>query len=317
MSVNKYKKLLLALLLVSSVGSCGFIDIDNNSDIHANKNHSASIESSEGIIYNITINQQSLNVSIEAHNPTEDNVSSWLNIEADGRFIRNSGFNISAGERRSLIFSLNSSIDLTENTHPIEISTFGNETVFEIDLGSNSPSSNGIPLPEIENVEVTRATIDDQETTALRVIVRNEARVQYVPRVRVSTLETNSNAYTARVPLDENRRTIVVPLNEDPEMVVAGEVRLYTGWVHNESRISDQVEFEGTVDGGTEVWDREFEPIQVDYANRDVDEYRYRNASVEAKNDAIWRERLKPVAAVAGVLLVGILLAVALLSRRR
>ncbi|WP_257300174.1 hypothetical protein [Haloarchaeobius sp. FL176] len=106
-------------------------------------------------------------------------------------------------------------------------------------------------------------------------------------------------------------------MNEEPEMIVAGEVRLYTGWVHNESRISDQVEFEGTVDGETAVWDREFEPIQIDYANRDVEEYQYQNATVKSKNDEIWRERLKPVAAVAGVLLVGILLVVSVLSRRR
>ncbi len=141
--------------------------------------------------------------------------------------------------------------------------------------------------------------------------------MQYNPKIRVTSLQTHSDSYLVGIPAEENRRTIIVPLNEDPEMVVAGEVRLYTGWVHNESRISDQVEFEGRVDGATEVWDREFEPIQIDYANRDVEEYQYRNATVEGKNAEIWRERLKPVAVVAGVMLVGILLVVSVLSRRR
>ncbi len=201
--------------------------------------------------------------------------------------------------------------------HTISIGTFGDHREIQFELSVNSSSTNGVPLPEIQNVEVTHTTIDGEETTAVRITVRNEARIQYTPRIRVTTLETNSNSQTARVPLNESRRTILVPLNEEPEMIVAGEVRLYTGWVHNESRIADQVEFEGTVDGGTEVWDREFEPIQIDYANRDVDEYQYENATVAAKNEEIWRERLKPVAAVAGVMLVGILLVVSLLSRRR
>ncbi len=141
--------------------------------------------------------------------------------------------------------------------------------------------------------------------------------MQYNPKIRVTSLQTHSESHIVGIPDEENRRTIVIPLNEEPEMIVAGEVRLFTGWIHNESRISDQVEFEGTVDGETEVWDREFEPIQIDYANRDVDEYQYRNATVKAKNDEIWRERLKPVAVVAGVMLVGILLVVSVLSRRR
>ncbi|WP_435349025.1 hypothetical protein [Haloarchaeobius sp. HRN-SO-5] len=119
------------------------------------------------------------------------------------------------------------------------------------------------------------------------------------------------------MPLDENRRTIVVPLNEDPELTVAGEVRLFTGWIHNRSTIEDQVEFEGRTDGETAVWDREFEPIQIDYADTDVEEYQYENRSVKRKNEAIWRERLKPIGVVAAGMLVVILLVVAVLSRRR
>ncbi|SDM85427.1 hypothetical protein SAMN05192554_108138 [Haloarchaeobius iranensis] len=212
-------------------------------------------------------------------------------------------------------YNLSSSVTANQDQHRLRVGTVGDLTTYEFELNPNSLS--GIPLPKIENVEVTRATLDGEETTALRITVRNEANVQYLTDIRVTTLETNFRPTSGRVPIEENRRTVLVPLDEEPEMVVAGEVRLYTGWVHNESRISDQVEFEGTVDGETEVWDREFEPIQIDYANRDVEEYQYRNATVKAKNDEIWRERLKPVAAVAGVMLVGILLVVSLLSRRR
>ncbi len=273
------------------------------------------IESEKGVIYTIDLNLEDLVLNISAHNPNDESVSSWLDVRIDRTTVRNGELNLSAQEYRNTSYNLSNSIAATRDRHQLTVGTVGDLTTYGFELVLNS--SNGVPLPEIENVEVTRATLDGEETTALRITVRNEANVQYLTDIRVTTLETNSGGHSGRVPIEETRRTVLIPLNEEPEMIVAGEVRLYTGWVHNESRISDQVEFEGTVDGETAVWDREFEPIQIDYANRDVEEYQYQNATVKSKNDEIWRERLKPVAAVAGVLLVGILLVVSVLSRRR
>ncbi|MFC4406938.1 hypothetical protein [Haloarchaeobius iranensis] len=199
----------------------------------------------------------------------------------------------------------------------IKIGTFGDHKEIRFNLTVNSSDPNGVPLPQIEDVVVAHETVDDEETLGLRITVRNEARRQYVPNIRVTTFETHSRSHSARVPMAENTSTIFIPLNEEPEFIVAGEVRLFTGWVHNESRIADQVEFEGTVDGETEVWDREFVPIQIDYANRDVEAYQYQNATVKAKNEEIWRERLKPVVAVAAAMMVGLLVVASWLSERR
>jgi len=312
-----FKKVFLGITILSLITQFGVVasvtdygTVDNGSP--ADKR---TLESEKGVVYTVHFDSNNLMLNISAYNPNEEYVSSWLDIELDRTTVRNGEFNMSAHETRNISYNLSGSITANRNQHALQIGTVGDYTAYGFELILNTSSD--VPLPEIENVEVTSATIDGEETTALRITVRNEAKVQYLTDIRVTTLETHSGPHSGRVPIEENRRTILVPLNEEPEMIVAGEVRLFTGWVHNDSRIADQVEFEGTVDGGTEVWDREFEPIQIDYANRDVDEYQYRNATVKAKNDEIWRERLKPVAAVAGVMLVGILLVVSLLSRRR
>ncbi|WP_435318081.1 hypothetical protein [Haloarchaeobius sp. TZWSO28] len=189
---------------------------------------------------------------------------------------------------------------------------------FNYTLNISSQNPNGVELPEIENVEIDTATIEGEETTVARVTVTNEGQVQYLTKVTVTSLQTHSSGREARVPMDGSRRTVVIPLNEDPEMKVAGEVRLYTGWIHNHSDIEDQVEFVGTVDGETDVWDREYEPVMTYYANVDESEvYQYENETVKQQNDAIWRERLTPIAGVAAAMLAGFVVLVSVLSRVR
>jgi len=306
------------VVILGVLVATGFVvagDVGGSQESHTD-NQTITVEY-ENLSYITTYYKDNTTLRVVATNTGSPPRLTSLSIYMGVANIESSFPELSVGETVVQEYDISNYISARNDIHTINIGTFGDHKSISFNLSINSSSPNNIPLPEIENVEVTRATVDGEATTALRVTVRNEARVQYTPRIRATTLQTHSNSQTARVPIEENRHTIVIPLNEEPEMIVAGEVRLYTGWVHNESRISDQVEFEGTVDGETEVWDREFEPIQIDYANRDVEEYQYRNATVKSKNDEIWRERLKPVAAVAGVLLVGILLVVSVLSRRR
>ncbi len=230
----------------------------------------------------------------------------------------NSLFNISSGETIKNSHQLSGIIAGDVDSHNVIISTFNDSEEFNYTLNISSKNPNGVELPEIENVEVDTATIDGEETTVARVTITNEGQVQYLTNVRVTSLQTHSDPYEARVPMNGSRRTLVIPLEEDPEMRVAGEVRLYTGWIHNQSDIQDQVEFAGTPAGETEVWDREFEPIMTHYATVPDDEvYQYENETVKQQNDAIWRERLEPVAVAAGALLVGFVVLVSVLSRFR
>ncbi|WP_435335729.1 hypothetical protein [Haloarchaeobius sp. TZWWS8] len=282
------------------------------------KSNLIEIESIRGVFYQAELHKKNLTVVIQSWNPTNDRADTGFNVHIDRSVVRKSSLQLGPGETIQTKVPLHDSIAGDVDNHTLTVSTFGDygQVHFDYDISSKNP--NGIELPEIENVEIDTIEIDGEETAIARVTVTNGANVQYLTRVRVHTLETQSDPYDSRVPLDGSRKTVVVPLNERPGKQVAGEVRLYTGRIHNDSDIADQVEFSGTVDGETDFWHRPFEPIAVRNWSTEPDEvYQYHNESAEQQNEAILRERLKPVGVAAAGLLLLILLVGALVNRKR
>ncbi|WP_435363662.1 hypothetical protein [Haloarchaeobius sp. DYHT-AS-18] len=324
------KYALIALVVILSGTCCGLTASTAQADTSPGINQpafgpavekqekSTTITSSQNVKYHFNYNLTNHNLEVVATNLESTPAESWLDIYVDRTFVRNGPLNISANGTRVLSYNLGGEISGDTDQHSIKLSTFGNSSSISFSLNISSQNPNGVELPEIKNVEIDTATIEGEETTVARVTVTNEGQVQYLTKVTVTSLQTHSSGREARVPMDGSRRTVVIPLNEDPEMKVAGEVRLYTGWIHNHSDIEDQVEFVGTVDGETDVWDREYEPVMTYYANVDESEvYQYENETVKQQNDAIWRERLTPIAGVATAMLAGFVVLVSVLSRVR
>ncbi|WP_439026101.1 hypothetical protein [Haloarchaeobius sp. DT45] len=311
--------LLICLLVVTAMTTnAGGLQGGPERNILENDTIERSLVSHNGVEYKIWFYPNNNTIETLAENNKDRKLMSGLFIYVDRTIVVNSNFNISSGESIKNKYNMNGYLAGDVDKHTFEVSTTEDYERFNYTLNISSQNPNGIELPEIENVEVDTATIDGEETTVARVTIQNEGQVQYLTTVRVTSLQTHSDPYEARVPMDGSRRTLVIPLNEGPDMKVAGEVRLFTGWIHNHSDIEDQVEFVGTVDGETEVWDRQYEPIMVEYWDVPEDEvYQYENESVKQQNDAIWRERLEPVAAAAAALLVGFVVLVSLLSRFR
>ncbi|WP_435360438.1 hypothetical protein [Haloarchaeobius sp. DFWS5] len=319
MTAEKIKSAVLVVLLLSSISlSAAGVTGSDKSDVGYGSEYSKEMVSVDGVKFNIQFSKENLSVTVVGENTKMDRVSSWLALSIGRTTIRNEYVNLTGGETWTKKFDLRSYIPADKQNHSLSIGTFGNHTSFNFSLDVSSADPKGVELPEIQNVEIDSVEVDGEETAVARITVRNEARVQYLTNIRVSTLHTNTDGPDSRVPMENDTRVVVVRLNEDPDMKVAGEVRLYTRWIHNDSFIQDQVEFVGTPDGETAVWNRSYEPIMVEYADTDPDEvYHYQNASVEEQNDAIWRERLEPIAIVAVGFLVVFLVVVAVVTRLR
>ncbi len=174
---------------------------------------------------------------------------------------------LSPNETKRQEYALNDTLSITRTTHSVSVHGWGENRsanfTFDKEIGTESPER--YPVPEIVDTDLVENPSKNRNGLYLAVTVQNAGEQSYDTYLYVHTNETNGRRAPAGVPLEQNRTTAYVPLNEDPSDHVQGEVRLYYGSVTNDTGIEQQVYFEGTLDGNTTFREEPFEPITPPY----------------------------------------------------
>ncbi len=129
----------------------------------------------------------------------------------------------------------------------------------------------------------------------------------------VNTRETTYSRRGGSTAAPQGNKTVLVPIKEDPDTLVAGEVRLYADNLSEGEEGFDQREFVGRVDGDTEVYNRSYEPIEPRWSRNRT--YHYENESVEERIEANEEHTPLDYAIVAAMGVVILLVAVRLIRR--
>ncbi|WP_244605522.1 hypothetical protein [Halorussus marinus] len=166
---------------------------------------------------------------------------------------------------------------MNQDNHTVTFSTYGNHTQFNFTREIDSSDSGSIPTPKITDVEVTMGTAKGQESVVANVTLANPSEQLYSTKLMVHTVGTDGSLYPASVRPGDTR-TISVELLDERDAEIAGEARLYTGNMTTEDGAIDQVEFAGTVEDDTAVWNAPYEPVRPTWMD---DNYEYENASYE------------------------------------
>ncbi|WP_244605191.1 hypothetical protein [Halorussus halobius] len=265
MIVGLFSALLIVLVLLpAATGTIGDVP------------EKRTVVDSDGVVYNVSFSEEESTVSVGTYNPTRwDNEITGYSIRIDGQRVQNTNFRLDKNERRTEEINITPGINVNQDNHTVEFSTYGNSTQFNFTRKINSSSSGDVPTLYISDVEVTTGTIDGEPSAVANVTLVNPSRQLYSTKLMVHTVGTDGSLYPASV-RPESSRTITVELLDDREAEIAGEARLYTGNMTTEEGAMDQVEFAGETEGETQVWNTSYDPVRPTWMN---DNYEYHNDS--------------------------------------
>lgn len=189
-------------------------------------------------------------------------------------------------------------LDVRRDNHTVVLGAYQKSVRYNFTQRSTSENST-IPSPVISDVEVVRD--ENNGTAALRVSTFNPAKRGYAFYIQVETFETNG-AYTVAAPQENETSTVLIPLDESAEDVVAGKVRIFDEPSQPETKF-DQKEFMAKPGNDTNYWDVEFKQVPDS-----AETYSYQNETARAEYRG-WDENLltpvqKQAGAVATVLLL-------------
>jgi len=227
---------------------------------------------------------------------------------ADGRAAAPDLPKLEAGESRHIVRNITRYLDVKRDNHTVTLSALDEKYVYNFTQEMNA-SDPDVPAPYIENVEVARN--EENDSTALRVAVRNPTKRGYGIYVQAKTFETKS-VDDIGAPQENETQVFTLPLEESSSDVVAGKVRVFDN-VGEPAGKFDQKEFLAKPGNDTEAWDDEFENMpgvgdSPDYSNETARQYREGYV-----ND----ELLSPLERQVGAVLTVLVLVGGVLWRRR
>lgn len=244
-------------------------------------------------------------VTVENHGDGKD-LSSFTAI-VDGKSAAPTMPTLEAGESVTVVKNITGYLDVRRDNHTVLIGTGGQETRYNFTQRSSSDNST-IPSPRITDVEVLR--YESNDSTALRVETFNPSKRGYSFSVQVETFGTDGD-FTIASPQENETSTVVLPLKESADDVVAGKVRIFGEFGQPETKF-DQKEFMSESGDGTDYWDVEFDRVPGK-----VDTYSYSNQTARVKYQGYDEDLLTPLQKQIGAAAVVLLLVGTVWWRRR
>lgn len=252
--------------------------------------------------YTFQFSKQSNTYCVEVVNKGDTKSLSDFGAEVDGKAVSRNMPTLEPGESIYVTKNITGYLDVRRDNHTVELGAYQKSVTYNFTQRSTSENST-IPSPVISDVEVVRD--ENNGTAALRVSTFNPAKRGYAFYIQVETFETNG-AYTVAAPQENETSTVLIPLDESAEDVVAGKVRIFDEPSQPETKF-DQKEFMAKPGNVTNYWDVEFKQVPDS-----AETYSYQNETARAEYRG-WDENLltpvqKQVGAVATVvLLIGVM----------
>lgn len=260
------RALIVGTLLIGTLGvmaAPGLADAGGAPDSGAEVVHSETIQTERGFQItaefhsNMTLEVSSLNLNGRSREAS-------FALQVVRTTIRHVGEELRPGETGHWTFDLSVLQDPSEHQQNIVLRTFGPTIKHTYNSTPTAADADEMPLLQITNVDIVANGTAADPRTELHVTVRNPTQHALRHHVVVSTEETG-NAVGRPEARPNETGTAVVELNEPPEAVVRGEVRLYTNNYSDVRDSLDMVEFAGEPDGNVSVENRTYEPIHPNY----------------------------------------------------
>ncbi|WP_162991573.1 hypothetical protein [Halostella salina] len=275
-------------------------------------NETENLTSGNGINYKVRFDSTENKIHVFAENSNDFKQPASFYIDVDDQTNQHRTLELASGETWNRSWNVSNSIDAMQDNHTVEFIAYNATTKFNFTREIDASNSPGVPTPRITDIELVEAKVYGEQTTAVRVAVENPAKQLYSSIIIVNTRETTYSRRVANA-APQNDTTRLVPLEEDPDTLIAGEVRLHYGNLSVAEEGFDQREFVGRVDGELAVYNRTYEPIEPHWSRNQT--YHYENESVEQQIEANEEHTTLDYAIVAAGGLVTLLLAVRLVRR--
>jgi hypothetical protein len=309
---------ILALLLLGSLfvvpGHTEAVDSENNPTSLQPLN--GSFTSVDGIQYNVTIRPKVGRVSVTVSNPTgeQQNHSGFVILVDDERFNK-TNLKLSPNESWSNTWKIHDYVNVLRENHSVVVSSFGGHTTLNFTKRVDYEHPGKYSVPTIVETELVAANESDYANAYLAVTMSNPSRRSYAMRLMVHTNETNGKSWGAMVPYKKDQYTVYVPLRDDADHLIQGEVRLYyseSEGVNATDGVRQQVSFEGRVGGETRMRNESYEPVVPPF-----EEEPYVYGPDSSGTGPIPVPRLLSASAMALGVVVGVTLVIVLVFRLR
>jgi len=312
--------LIVVLLLAGFVpgGSVGLTETNVTEDASESAVLVRNFTSTYGVEHTATLDTTNDTIVVESYNPTnetEEFAGYVVHVE-DERY-DTVDQSLEPDERTREQWTFNDTMAITRTNHSVSVHGWGENASarfnYTKEIGTDNPER--YPVPEIVDAELVDSASRNRSGLFLAVTLRNEANRTYKTAIYVHTNQTQGERVPTFVPQETDARTVYVPLEDDPFEPIQGEVRLYRGTVKNDSGIRDQIYFEGTLDGDTDIENESFEPITPPYED---DAYEFDDGEKEPESDErSLGDRILPATAMAVLVVVGATILLGLLFRLR
>ncbi|WP_058365497.1 hypothetical protein [Haloparvum sedimenti] len=258
--------LLIGMLLIGTIGTMaapGLADEGNGANEGGEIVHSETIQTERGFqitadfYSNMTLEVSSLNLNRQTREAS-------FALQVVRTTIRHVGEDLQPGETGYWTFDLAVMQDPSEHQQTVKVGTFGPTIQHTYNATPTAADADDMPLPQITNVDLVANGTAADPRTELHVTVENPTPHAHRQHVVVSTEETG-NAVGRPEARPNETGTAVIELNEPPDAVVRGEVRLYTNDYSDMNDSLDMVEFAGEPEGNLTVKNRTYEPIHPNY----------------------------------------------------
>jgi len=157
-------------------------------------------------------------------------------------------------------FNLKKYQDPRKEAQKVEIAIYGDNIFYTYDRTPTAEDSDEVEMAHIADIELEARDSEEDPGVDLLVTIEDPSVQSYRMNLLVHTEGTNG-AIGLRESRENGTYTYRVELYDDPEEVVRGEIRLFNDEVDDMNDSLDMVEFEGRVNGNTEVESVSYDPI--------------------------------------------------------
>ena len=291
--------LVVCLLVFSTLGH-GTVVAEATTSYQKDPVTTKNMTSMTGVEFHLVFESSSRRLMVNATNPTNNTQDTGVVVRADNVSLLKENLLLSPNEDWSTTVSLNSSLDALRTEHIVRASTYGSTRTFEFDHKIDPENSSVVPTPYIAQTEVSRASVNGEQSTVVNVTVVNPSNQQYPTKLMVHTEGTDGSFYAAIVPMGKSE-TVTVELLDTADSTIVGEARLYVDQFNQSDGGIDQVGFKGRVDSGTQMWNESYEAVEGPWSD---DPYQYQNASVADSSVVEQAHKTREVGGVPLVILV-------------
>ena len=260
------------------------------------------------LVYHFAFDESQQLLCVNVKNIGENPESGGYNVIIDNRGLETPRPELEPGEKLSVTHNVSQWLGLIGDNHTVSVGARGNNTKFTFTRKVNA-SNPDVPSPQITDVDVLR--YEKNDSTALLVSTYNPTKRPYGFYVQTETFGTKGE-FRIGAPAPNQTDRILLPLEESPDEVIAGKVRIFYDWGVSEGKY-DQKEFMSKPNESVNSWD-----VSFDRVPGTVDEYDYHNESAAKYREGyVDDDALPPLQKKIGAALVVLLPAVALWMRRR